>query len=343
MSYDNRDRRDDRRDPEPRCEIVDPHAYRLPEKPIEDPKDANLALNDALRLGFNVLAPLTGIQHVPANYRVAIRIVSFSMDGPWIEVVDGRVNSTPDPTGKKCSNGTWYKTDGGKFALHKAPLMMLASVAGVRDIRTQRVEPIVPNYWNYRAELQIRTLDAQWATREGSKEIDLTDDSPAIKGWTQQRLQNARANGAANAETKAILRALRSAFGLESTTEDKARKPYVIPVLVYEAPDDPAVRLLQAATEMGVIRQVFGEGRADRLLAPMAPPAQLPEDLPRDEGKEPAREREREPRERERDDRDRERTPPRDERKREEPRRDDRDERGRRPDPRDDDWDPETR
>lgn len=251
------DRRPDQGEvlPPRRAERIDPATLGLPTKPVDNPDLVADALVVAERRGCNVLAPVTELQHVPAGYQVAVRVIVFPTDGAW----DAR------------SNGLWYETDGGKLALHRGPLDQLASLAGMTWDYVRRTDDgSVPLLWSFEAAATLRTLDGQRRQVIRSRTLDLRDGSPEVVDMinsagargADSRIAKARLNGAALCETKATSRVVRAALGLRgSYSRSEAALPFVFPTLIW-LPDttDPEVRRMMAAAELGIVRQVYGPG-----------------------------------------------------------------------------------
>jgi hypothetical protein len=146
---------------------------------------------------------------------------------------------------------------------------MLSSMVGM-SITVERTNNGDVGRWAFKASGRTRNMDGQWRTTEASKEVDLRDGSPEAGAMSEAQLKQARINGGRVAEAKAVNAMIRDAIGLKGAySSEEAARPFVFPCLVYEAPDDPQVRLLQAAVELGVVGQVFGPGASmGRLLQP---------------------------------------------------------------------------
>jgi len=239
--------------PHARHENLDPASLGLPPGLTDDPEGVKRALEQLNQQPINLLAPVMHIDHIPASYRLAFRAVLFPTDGMRKH-------------GKHLTNGTWYETDGGGYALHKASLRQLAAVAGV-SIDTESV-PCEINRWIFKATARVRNLDGTWRHVSATKDVDLRDDGPIVPTWQAEakkrnktadwRVLKAREHGGRMAEAKAINAAIRSALGLKAAYEMvDASKPFVMPLLIY-VPESAAALQMQAAVEFGVVTDIYG-------------------------------------------------------------------------------------
>jgi hypothetical protein len=238
-----------------------PSELGLPEEPTADPHRVGAALLEAAQRGCNVLAPTTLIDFVPPDHMLSIRVVQFP--------VEGMQGAT--------SNGTWYKTDGGKYALHRSALDMLAAAAGISTVSSIVSSP-ERFYWRATNTIRMKTFEGTWRTIVASREVDLRDGSADAKKLLDgnngaKALQNARIHGPQVCETKARNRAIRAAIGIKGAySPDEAERPFVFPALTWK-PDvsDPEVKRMVAATELGIVEQVYGrrdQGQGPVLAAP---------------------------------------------------------------------------
>ena len=258
----NQGRQDDR-DPAPLPILeIDPRRLGLPSGPQSEVQSVTDCLLRA-RQHANVLAPAMQLQELPVDHVITFMVVLFPTDG---------INTYRDQEGRELasrqqSNNVWYATDHGDLAHHRAALDMLAQAAGITWVHSKcgrTDDRRKPYLWSYRMTLQIKGLDGR--TREVSREYELDlrgvgdNLSPAAKkAGTGKGLPNARIHGAQLAESKAANRAIRAALGLHAYSVADARKPFVLPVLRW-VPDanDPVVRRMIAAKELGLVSELFG-------------------------------------------------------------------------------------
>jgi len=222
---------------------VDPTTLGLPARPVTDLALVQDALSHVQHQA-NVLAPMTTLDYLPPDHVVGFRVVLFDADGQW----DGK------------SNGTWYRVDGGKLALHRSALDKLAQAAGISTVDS-KIEVIGPYQWKCTHTVQLKGFDGQTRRIVRSKVLDLADGSPEA-GKAGRGLANARAHGPQLCESKAANRAIRAALGLKGAyTPQEARRPFVFPVLTWVPDqDDPEIRRMVAAKELGLVDQLFGSG-----------------------------------------------------------------------------------
>ena len=234
---------------------INPADLGLPKRPVADLALLNDALDRARERGCNVLAPRCELLAIPRDHTVGIRAIQFDAEFRPEHYRKGKDGTVSRNFG---SNGTFYLQD-GKLCFHRAALDQLASAAGV-SYRVQRVDDGSEwGLWEYKAVATFRNLDGEKLTREGSKVLDLRDGSADSAGMSDHQIKEARRNGPAVCESKAINRAIRRCIGLQGGyTAAEAAQPFVFPVLIYEVPDLPEARLLQAAVHLGVVEQLFG-------------------------------------------------------------------------------------
>lgn len=282
-------------------ELYDPARLGLPRGPVDDAAMIADALG-TLTGRCNLLAPLTRLDSIPPMHSVSLRCVVFDFDNGWYDA-DGN---------NRKSNGIWYVVEGNRYALHGTALQQLSAAAGIQ-IRTQRMDDHTMRYvWHYKAIGTIKDFDGRTRVLEAERVVDLRDGTPeaeALLGTNPKRprtkaLANARKFGPMNAESKAKNRVIRQLLGLKGGYEKwEAAQPFVFPVLVFQPDmDDPEIRKLVTAAELGVVAEVYGapsqpvEGSAYRpaggeieVTAEPTPPAtSTPRERPAGWGGQPA-------------------------------------------------------
>jgi hypothetical protein len=228
--------------------IMQTEDYGLPAGPISDVKKITAALQHCEAHGLIVLGNVSTLDRLPPNYVIGFRVVRL----PAV--------FTPQQWNDK-SNGLWYRTDGDKLALHRSALERLASGAGISTV-SSTVTELVPNKYRAVVRVRYRTIDGQTLEIERSKVVDASEDAARLNGWDSRRARREREFAAEKAETKASSRAIRAALGLPSAfPREVAGAEFVIPALQY-VPDleDPEIRRMVAAREMGIVDQLFGPG-----------------------------------------------------------------------------------
>lgn len=250
--------------PETLIELLSPEAYQLPAAPTRDRDHVRGAIAQAVAIGANVLAPPMLMDRVPDNYAVSVRVVAF----------DARFS---DDDRKARSNGVYYLTDNGGYALHRVALDRLAAAAGIEDVPAEcRVES--PERFLWRATHTVRFQDFDGTIRKICRDDEydlreLPDSWQGGKGDPMRRLFKAREKGAARCQSTAANRAIRAALGLKGAyTADEAAQPFVLFRLLY-TPDltNPAIAELVTATALGVVGELYGARAAAQARA-AAPP-----------------------------------------------------------------------
>lgn len=211
---------------------------------------------------------------------------------PGWGVVLSAVNITPDDT---------YDIE-GKVALGKSGIDKIAAAAGVSwdPKQSGRVDDGAdPNYCEYRAVGTITDMDGQKRTIMGTRDTDLRAGSakyeeimeataqgkPAPDWKKQKNLRRARLFILPMTESKAMLRAVRSALGIAvSYPADEIRtKPFLVAKPYFHGktgdPEvDREIAKMQAAHALGIVDQVYGqralpEPETTPPPKPVAPPA----------------------------------------------------------------------
>ena len=251
----------------PAIRSIDPTQYKLPAAPVREVGLVSNALQIARDGGCIVLAPMTQISHIPHGYAVSLRVVLF----------DAAFSAAQR---EKKTNGTFYRTDDGTLALHRTALDQLAAAAGLSWVSEKcgRIDDgKVVGLWRYRMTARYRTFDG--TVREVSREfeLDLVDGSPASQK-AGNGLRNARIYGASLCESKAANRVVRAALGIRAYTEEEAARPFVFPALVWIPPvGNAAIDEMIAASELGIVSQVFGPASGRRTVIDVAvPPEAVP-------------------------------------------------------------------
>ena len=249
-------------------EDLDPGRFGMITKPTTDVEIARDQLIEAQRHGFNLLGVTAmRLDEIPPDHRLAFRLVRFPIADldqaykAYLEVASKRKEGQKRwDDDHPNTNGTWFLTDDGNPALTRASLDRLGQAAGLRDAPAycRRVDDgRTAWYWRYSHGVRVKGLDGQYRVIVREKELDLTDAVCVdFKGnpWSNARKARAREHGAAVCQSKAANRAVRAALGVRgSYSWEEARRPFVIPVMMWTPPDDPEVRKMIAAVELGLL------------------------------------------------------------------------------------------
>lgn len=249
-------------------EDLDPGRFGLITKPTTDIDVARDQLIEAQKLGFNLLGVTAmRIDEIPPDHRLTIRLVRFpiaDLDADYRAYLDRASKREDGPRrwddDHPNTNGVWFLTDDGNPALTRASLDRLGQAAGLRDAPQycRRVDDGKrPWYWRYAHGVRVKGLDGQYRVIVREKELDLSDEVCVdFKGkpWSAARKARAREHGAQVCQSKAANRAVRAALGVRgSYSWVEARRPFAVPVMMWTPPDDPEVRRMVAAVELGLI------------------------------------------------------------------------------------------
>lgn len=251
--------------PEREFEDLDPGRFGLATKPTEDPEIARDQIVACAAAGFNVLGTAVArLDGLPRDHVFGVKLCRLplaQLRASWMEFQrekngNGRVWDAP-------ITGTswWYITEGGTPAPTFASLGRLAMVAGLRDVPALcgRVDDgSQAHYWRYRHGVKVKGLDGQWREIVREKEVDLRNPHELPGTWSENRVKRAREHGAAMAQSKACARAIRGALGIPgSYSWEEASMPFAVPSLVWTGGDDPEVRRMVAANELGIVAELL--------------------------------------------------------------------------------------
>lgn len=236
----------------------------LPPQAVANVADLKVAFERAMER-CNLIAPVVQVDHIPAMHRVSMRIVAIDTSP-----------RSPDTY----QDTTFCKSD--ERALTKVGLLKLWQAAGGSVIESRRLDNGKdPNYCHWSVRVRVQQLDGRMVEFVASKEIDLRDGSPQIKKSREATRQadftaGQRVNLAANAETKALLRAVRGALGIpQKMASEQLARPFVVPALVPDLDtSDPEIRRMIAAKALNLEAALFPDRSTIKALA--APQAETP-------------------------------------------------------------------
>lgn len=217
----------------------------------------------------HVLTPAISISSIAPQHAINVAVV----------VIDPKVgdNGQGDDTYGLDSKGKglpWLRP--GERAINRVGLLKLAQAAGVSwdaaasgrtDDRKERF------YWEYKAVGHYVGFDGGVQTLVGTFELDLRNGSPALKGFSDSQVEQARKNGMRLCESKAQAAAIRELGLKQKYTVAELAKPFVI-LRTSFVPDmkDPmqrrmvAERGLAGAGALYPAARQIGAGRADDIV-----------------------------------------------------------------------------
>jgi hypothetical protein len=200
-----------------------------------------------------LLTPLINIPEIKPFHQVVFPQVYID---PTVTHEKGRDGKTFWKAGPHCYRASFCKDD--EVALSKNGLMAILAAAG-DDVVTSRMDDRSdPLYAEFAAIIYHKDFDGTTRQYPGHRAVDLRKGSPES---TKPGAENAKQFVAQNAETKAILRALRPLYGLSQTYKiaDLQRKPFVHARLVahwdLNDPDQKKAAIFQA---LGTGAKLFG-------------------------------------------------------------------------------------
>lgn len=217
---------------------------------------------------FNVLTPFTTFSSLAPGFGVTATIVKInpdaSKDGPR-EVYDGLP----------------FLAKGREVAIAKKGLRKLAEGAGI-STQTYEIATGERFWWKVKAIATYRGTDGAPITREATKEWDLRDGSPQMRGWKPDQVQEGRKHGLRNCEARAINAAIRECgCGIDQKYSiEQLQKPFLV-VRVSLQPDmsDPEVKRMVTREFFQASGALYG-GAAAALPAPRPIPDDEDDDPP---------------------------------------------------------------
>jgi len=218
----------------------------LPRAPIE--KIGELVSKFAeLESKANLVTPISSIDFLPPMSAASIRAVVIDQNPDRGDVYRDK---------QFCSDK--------ERALTKVGILKIWRAAGGSVKESQRTDDHAdPLFCVWRVSGELKELDGGVTAHTGTKTIDYRPGSTHIDGWSAARVKKAATQIDTYAETKAMLRMIRSALTLrQKYTVEELSKPFVIPVLVFR-PDmsDPEIRRMWAAHQMGNSALLYGPPR----------------------------------------------------------------------------------
>lgn len=201
---------------------------------------------------FNVLTPFTNISGMAPQHGIITSLIQVN----------------PDKTVGEVYADLPYLQ--GKVALAKVGLRKLAECAGI-STRTERTDDRrILNYWEFKAIASYRGIDGSIVTREATKEWDLRDGSPQMKGWTANQIEEGRKHGLRNCEARAINAAIRECgCGIKQAyTREELKKPFVVCRVMFQ-PDmsDPDIKRLVTQHALGGTTALYPQASTSSLPA----------------------------------------------------------------------------
>jgi hypothetical protein len=173
-----------------------------------------------------------------------------------------------DPKGPDFYKGSFCESD--EVAFKRDALLKMWSAAGGRDVLSLREDTGKdPYYVTWKFGGSVMDMSGQWLASQKSKEIDLTDGSPAAAIMTPKQLGQQRSEIVSLAEAKAHNRVIRQLLGIrQKYTAREAAKPFVLMRLVL-VPDmsDPLTRAMVLANAMGAQQALFGNSEFIKMIA----------------------------------------------------------------------------
>lgn len=196
---------------------------------------------------FNVLTPFTTFSHLAPGWAISGTICAISPD--------------PRPEGpREVYDGLPFLRKGQEVALAKKGLRKLAEAGGI-STQTYEITTGERFYWKVKAVATYRGIDGTPMQREATKEWDLRDGSPQMRGWKPDQIQENRKHGLRNCEARAINAAIRECgCGIDQKyTVEQLKKPFLVVRVAFQ-PDmqDPEVKRIVTQAAMGATSALYG-------------------------------------------------------------------------------------
>lgn len=220
-------------------------------------------LNEFPREHFNVLIPVQSLQAISSMQKPVINRVEL----------DVRLDQAGRPVGKDI-----YKEQNGEWAISKVGGMKLSAAANISVVDSKQIHPescarcmevakissAAPACGNcesrynvaFSVSIRVPELSGGFRIVTGTREIDGVIEKARMK---EGQYSNFLPHRVSIAESKAFMRALRSALGLQSTyTYDDIKKPFVVAHIVPDL-DNPLIQQLAAQNmlqSMGILYEI---------------------------------------------------------------------------------------
>lgn len=190
---------------------------------------------------FHILTPFTTMSGIAASHGLVVSQVRLNPAKDGGDVYDGLPFLKPN-----------------EVAIAKIGLRKLAEGAGM-SLETLRMDPrTIPFYWEVKAIATYRGIDGAMVRREATKEWDLREGSPQLKGWTANQVSEARKHGLRNCEARAINAVIRE-FGIrQKYTREELAKPFVVVRCAFQ-PDlaDPEIKKLVTQSALSATSALY--------------------------------------------------------------------------------------
>lgn len=150
----------------------------------------------------------------------------------------------------------------GEKSLSKVGLDKIAAAVGLSwepsPASGRRDDRKEPHYCEWEVTGTYKSPDGAIQRVTGSSCCDFRDGSDQIKGLTPGNIAALRRKILERCESLAKNRAIRSIGVHQKYSEQELEKPFVACRVVYVPPDDPDVRKMIAAQNLGVVDQLYG-------------------------------------------------------------------------------------
>ncbi len=180
----------------------------------------------------NIAGAYTDPSEVAERVRLAAKHCHLIGGGTMCPAIDGHeFQIAVVPINKEASYLIRSNGDGPpKRGIPKSTLMQVAAAAGVSWYAPQRLDDgRDPHYCVIRVMGLYKQIDGTDRVLTGQRDVDVREGSAQIVGKKPGEIDALRANIYRSAETKAKLRAIREAFGIEQAmTESDLEKPFVL-------------------------------------------------------------------------------------------------------------------
>jgi len=165
-------------------------------------------------------------QFPPDKYNVLVPTVSLRQINPYLVPDIEAVQLDPNPEAGEIYHDPQMKA--GHYGPTKVGLRLLAQVAGITTVRSERIDDGSDiHVVTWQVEIEMVQPSGRPIRGIGSKTVDLRPHM--TKGWTPERLAKAHEHMGANAESKAMNRAIRSILSLRpSYPQRELAKPFAI-------------------------------------------------------------------------------------------------------------------
>lgn len=224
----------------------------LPTEPLTTVSKA-ISFMESVKQVANLVSPVVALDYMPPMHRISPRVVQLD--------IEMKVNDKGNGAGGDIYRNTAF-CNANEAALGKVALLKLLNAGNIDILELERTDDGKDrNVCSYSVLAAVPQMDGGKVLRRARKSLDFRPGSPDTKGFSANQLSEAQKHIESLCEAKCLTKLARVALGLKQKyTMDELRKPFVVPVLVFE-PDmsDPIIKQMVAQHALGAQSALYGD------------------------------------------------------------------------------------